>query len=418
MAEAMLALLARSLGMSREGDHTTWKGEHMSLETVVRDRYSHAALTPEVGLCCPVDYDPRFLEVIPEEVLSRDYGCGDPVSHVREGETVLDLGSGSGKVCFIAAQITGPRGRVIGVDLNDEMLALARSAQPTVAERLGYDNVEFVKGRIEDLQLDSELVSRRLGEQPVASYEDLQRLEVHLQHLRRHDTLIPNGSIDVVISNCVLNLVSTDAKQRMFRELHRVLKPAGRAVISDIVCDETVPLHLQDDPDLWSGCYSGAMREDEFIDAFAKAGFYGINIVKRDSGAWRVIEGIEFRSMTVVAYKGKEGPCWDYKQAVVYRGPFSRVEDDDGHIYVRGARAAVCQKTFAILTRAPYAEHFESVDPALPVAPGQAQPFPCGEPFYARDPRETKGIATARLLAGSNTSAAPRPVSGPSGGCC
>lgn len=369
----------------------------LEADAAVLDRYSQAAVTPEPGLCCPVDYDPAYLQAIPDEILSVDYGCGDPVSAVREGETVLDLGSGSGKVCFVAAQIVGPTGRVIGVDLNDEMLTRARKAQPKVAEKLGYDNVIFLKGRIEDLQLDGELVEERLGQRPVASYEDLQRLGAELGRLRREDTLIPNGSVDVVISNCVLNLVSTDAKQQMFRELHRVLKPGGRAVISDIVCDETVPEMLRADPHLWSGCYSGAMREDEFLDAFAAAGLYGVTVVKRDVEPWHVLEGIEFRSITIEAYKGKEGPCWDHKQAVVYRGPFSRVEDDDGHVFVRGARAAVCQKTFGIMSRAPYAEHFEPVEPAVPVAAGEARPFPCDEPFYVRDPRETKGLTTVSL---------------------
>src|SRR5262245_35221215 len=95
-------------------------------EAAVRARYAEAAQQPATGLCCSVRYDPRYLDVIPQEVLDRDYGCGDPTPYVRPGETVLDLGSGGGKVCFIAAQLTGPKGRVIGVDCNHEMLGLAR----------------------------------------------------------------------------------------------------------------------------------------------------------------------------------------------------------------------------------------------------------------------------------------------------
>jgi arsenite methyltransferase len=119
----------------------------IEVETVVRDRYRQGAQERVQDLCCPVDYDPRYLAVIPEEVLERDYGCGDPSRHLRAGETVLDLGSGTGKICFIAAQVVGPAGRVIGVDMTGEMLAVARRNAPKVAERLGYSNVEFRRGR-------------------------------------------------------------------------------------------------------------------------------------------------------------------------------------------------------------------------------------------------------------------------------
>ena len=100
----------------------------LDVERAVGDRYAAAANERETALCCPIDYDPRYLKAIPEEVLERDYGCGDPSRYVRPGDTVLDLGSGGGKICFIAAQIAGKEGRVIGVDMNDEMLGLARWA--------------------------------------------------------------------------------------------------------------------------------------------------------------------------------------------------------------------------------------------------------------------------------------------------
>jgi SAM-dependent methyltransferase len=106
-------------------------------EHAVRERYAAAARVREAALCCPVDYDPRWLAAIPPEVIERDYGCGDPSRWVRAGDTVLDLGSGGGKICFIAAQVAGKEGRVIGVDVNPEMLALARGAAPRVAAKVG-----------------------------------------------------------------------------------------------------------------------------------------------------------------------------------------------------------------------------------------------------------------------------------------
>lgn len=116
----------------------------------VQERYAAGANAVEAALCCPVDYNPQYLKIIPAEVLERDYGCGDPSRYVREGEIVLDLGSGGGKICFIASQIVGPKGKVIGVDMTDDMLELSRSNAPVIAETLGYANVEFKRGHIED----------------------------------------------------------------------------------------------------------------------------------------------------------------------------------------------------------------------------------------------------------------------------
>src|SRR5919198_1935438 len=116
-------------------------------ETVVRQRYAAGAKERADKLCCPVDYESEYLKAIPREVIDRDYGCGDPTRYLREGEVVVDLGSGTGKICFIAAQIVGPKGKVIGIDMTDEMLAMARRNARIVAERIGYANVDFRKGR-------------------------------------------------------------------------------------------------------------------------------------------------------------------------------------------------------------------------------------------------------------------------------
>ncbi len=363
----------------------------LTMDEAVRQRYSGGAQAVQPELCCPISYDPKLLQAIPQEVIERDYGCGDPTRHIRPGETVLDLGSGSGKVCFIAAQIVGPEGRVIGVDMTDDMLALARRNAPEVARRIGYANVEFRKAAIQDMALDLEEADQFLKASPVRSAEELRQFEAVLEDLRRTSPAVADASVDVVVSNCVLNLVNPQEKKKLFREIHRVLRPGGRAVISDIVSDEDVPDHLQRDPQLWSGCISGAFREDLFLQEFEQAGFYGISALSRDAEPWRAVEGIEFRSMTVLAYKGKEGPCWDRKQAVVYRGPFRQVEDDDGHVLRRGVRTAVCEKTFRIYAREPYQSHFERVPPRVEVPLEKAPPFPCSKGTLIRHPRETKG---------------------------
>jgi ubiquinone/menaquinone biosynthesis C-methylase UbiE len=360
-------------------------------ERAVHERYTSAARAPAPGLCCPASCDPRLLEIVPAEILERDYGCGDPTKHVRPGETVLDLGSGAGKACYLLAQIVGPMGRVIGVDMNDEMLGLARRHQAPFGRRLGYENVAFRKGKIQDLALDLEAVDAFLGAHPVRSSADLRALDAELDRLRVEAPLVADASVDVVVSDCVLNLVRPEDRVRLFREIHRVLKPGGRAVISDIVSDEDVPERLQRDPELWAGCVSGAMREDLFVRAFEEAGLYGMTLVDRPDAPWRTVEGIEFRSVTVTAYKGKEGACWDRRQAVVYRGPFKEVTDDDGHVLRRGVRVAVCDKTFNLYARAPYAAHFSFVAPLQPVPLAEARPFPCGAGMLVRDPRETKG---------------------------
>ncbi len=358
---------------------------------LVRDRYAAGAKEREEALCCPVDYDTSLLKAIPQDVLDRDYGCGDPSRYVRPGETVLDLGSGGGKICFIAAQIVGPTGKVIGVDMTPEMLDLARKSAPEVAKAIGFANVEFKRGAIQDLRTDPEALDALLAARPVTSAADYQAMQAEIEVLRQTTPLIPDNSIDVVISNCVLNLVGDGEKRQLFAEIHRVLKPGGRIAISDIVSDERSPDHMKADPELWSGCVSGALQEYEFTHALEEAGLYGITIDKWDSEPWRIVEGIEYRSVTVLGWKGKEGPCIDKNQAVVYRGPFKSVEDDDGHVYTRGQRMAVCEKTFRILTREPYAAHMVPVEPAI--LPDDDKTFDCSRPAI-RDPKETKlGIA-------------------------
>ena len=362
----------------------------INAETAVRERYAAGAKEAEAKLCCPVDYNPEYLKVIPQEVIDRDYGCGNPSKYLREDETVLDLGSGTGKICFIAAQIVGPGGKVIGIDMTDEMLNVARSSAPTVAERIGYSNVEFRKGRIQDLALDLEKLDAELEARPITDAASFLRADELAQELRIKHPLVATDSVDVVVSNCVLNLVEPKSKRQLFEEIFRVLKKGGRAVISDIVSDEDVPEHLQNDPGLWSGCIAGALTEEGFLKAFSEAGFYGIQILNRDEKPWQTVEGIEFRSVTIEAFKGKQGPCFERNQAVIYRGPFREVLDDDNHRMERGVRYAVCDKTYNLYRKGPYREFFEFVEPLADIPLGEAKPFDCSH-TARRHPKETKG---------------------------
>lgn len=376
----------------------------------VRTRYAEGAGRQVPELCCPVDYDARLLEVLPEEIVARDYGCGDPSRFVREGDVVLDLGSGGGKICYIASQVTGPTGRVIGVDATAEMLALARKYTGEVGDRIGWHNVEFRHGHIQDLALDRDALASWLERNPVRDLAGHAALMAEERRLRGEAPMIPDASVDLVLSNCVLNLVENSHRDRMFREIQRVLARGGRCAISDIVSDEDVPEDMQQDPELWSGCISGAMREDRFLQAFADAGLHGIEIAAYQTEPWAVVRGIEFRSVTVVAHKGKAGPCWEHGEAVIYKGPWKEVLDDDGHRLRRGERTAVCRKTFELLCREPYADQTLPVAPLIAIGEDEAAPFDCARDDR-RDPVETKhGVQREDVAPGS--------ACGPSENCC
>jgi len=381
----------------------------------VRRRYAAAAETVELSLCCPTDcYDPQYLAVIPAEIVDNDYGCGDPSKRVNAGQTVLDLGSGAGKICYILAQKVGPTGKVIGVDCNDAMLALARRHQQSIADKLGYHNTDFRKGHIEDLALDLEAAQAWLDEHPIRTIDQHAAFEAECRRLRRDGPLVADASVDVVVSNCVLNLVEPGAKAQLFAEMHRVLARGGRAVISDIVCDESPTQRIVNDPKLWSGCIAGAFREDRFLQMFEDAGFCGVEILGRAEQPWQTIDGIEFRSMTVCAYKGKAGPCLERHQAVVYKGPWKQVRDDDGHTFHRGRRMAVCDKTYRIMTdpQGPYAGQVIGIDPRWEVPPAEAAPFDCAKATI-RDPRQTKGADYDVTQVNEDA-----PCCAPDSGCC
>lgn len=370
----------------------------MNVEAHVLNRYSEGAQTRQEALCCPTRYDPALLALLPEEIIERDYGCGDPTPYMRPGDCVLDLGSGAGKVCYLGAQIVGPEGQVIGIDMNDDMLALARKYQQEMALKLGGDRVRFGKARIQDLALDLEAVEDRLRRHPIRSLADLDALTEFEARARRERPLVADASVDLVVSNCVLNLVPDRHKPALIGEIHRILKPGGRVAISDIVSDEPVPATLKADPLLWSGCLSGAFQEEAFLDAFVHAGFLAVGYAEWAEAPWQVVEGIEFRSVVLTAVKGAGTPCLDLGQAVIYRGPYASVTDDEGHVYPRGARIAVCERSYRLLMEGPYREDF------IGITPGSArEPVPWCAPAGTRRPAaETKGAV----------------VSCGTGGCC
>ena len=291
---------------------------------IVREFYEHAAEEPQAELCCPVQPDARDLAHIPKEVVERFYGCGSPVTaaELQLGETMVDLGSGAGIDCFIAAKKVGTTGRVFGIDMTESMLNVANDCRPRVANALGWDVVEFKRGFLEAIPLDA-------------------------------------ATADVVTSNCVINL-SPD-KPRVFREIWRVLKDHGRAVIADIVADRAVPPKMRADGKLWGECISGALTEEAFLAQLERAGFYGVSILKKTF--WKEVEGCRFFAVTMRGYKfEKKAGCTYIGQHAIYLGPLKAAVDEEGHLFPRGTPVEVCTDTAAKLSHPPYAGSFAIVD--------------------------------------------------------
>lgn len=247
------------------------------IKDAVKAKYSQIAENSQQSCCssgeCGVSplvqaettgYSAEDLACIPQEAVM-GLGCGNPVAmaELRAGETVLDLGSGAGLDVFIAANKVGPKGRVIGVDMTEEMIDKASA----IARNSGYENVTFRLGEIEKLPAD-------------------------------------DGSVDTVISNCVVNLAPD--KSRVFREAYRVLRPAGKLVVSDIVAEQALPDEMRNNLDAWAGCIAGALEQKEYLGKIKEAGFCDLQVISNrqfyveDSGSK---ETVKLLSITVKAYK-------------------------------------------------------------------------------------------------------------------
>ncbi len=221
------------------------------MKEIVKKRYAEVATGKS---CCSsitgaprsretarrIGYKEEDLRDIPESTLSSFAGCGNPlaIEEIKKGEVVLDLGSGAGLDCFLASRKVGTRGRVIGLDMTDEMLAKANANR----EKLGLKNVEFRKGEMEKMPVE-------------------------------------NGSVDVIISNCVINL--SPEKEKVFQEAFRVLKPGGRMMISDTVLDKELPSQLKNDPVAWASCIAGAVLEKDYLKMMEEAGFKDVQVLSR-----------------------------------------------------------------------------------------------------------------------------------------
>ena len=237
------------------------------IREVVREKYGQAALRVTTGgsSCCgaasalatgcdPITsnlYDSTQVGQVPEEAVDASLGCGNPtaLAKLNEGETVLDLGSGGGIDVLLSARRVGPRGKAYGLDMTDEMLALANENK----RKAGVENVEFLKGEIENIPL-------------------------------------PDNSVDVIISNCVINL-SAD-KDRVLSEAFRVLKPGGRFAVSDVVTKGEIPADIRKSVLMWVGCVAGALEETEYRDKLSRAGFQQIDM--ESTRVYRVDDAREF----------------------------------------------------------------------------------------------------------------------------
>jgi SAM-dependent methyltransferase len=314
------------------------------MHEIVQDYYGkqlQSSADLKTSACCDASAMPEWLKPllarIHPEVLARYYGCGLVCPPLLEGCRILDLGCGSGRDVYALAQLAGAGGLVIGVDMTDEQLAVARQHQEWHAERFGFDNVRFLHGYIERLdELDLE-----------------------------------PGSFDVIVSNCVVNL-SPD-KDAVIAGVQRLLKPGGEFFFSDVYADRRVPDSARNDPVLYGECLGGALYWKDFLRLAQRYGFTDPRLFDdrplevTDPVLAARVAGIRFFSATYRLFKldGLETACEDYGQAVVYRGSVpdhpARFLLDKHHDIATGKVFPVCGNTWRMLADTRFADHFEFI---------------------------------------------------------
>ncbi len=274
----------------------------------VREFYGQAALTANEDIVNPLAPAQQEADFVPDSAKKHSYGCGSPVTDgaPQKGEILVDLGSGGGVECFMASEAVGASGKVFGIDMTDEMLQLANSAKTEVAARLGYQNVRFKKGFLEQIPL-------------------------------------PENLADVVISNCVINL-SPD-KRMTYQEIYRILKPGGRLVVSDIVTDGAIPARIRNNVRYRGECLGGAMQQEELVAMMQAAGFVSIRFIKRFP--YRQVEGMDFFSLTYEATKTEAVPEGQVK--AVYRGPHGAIYTESGTLLVKGQVSTISVQEASLL---------------------------------------------------------------------
>jgi len=171
----------------------------MNVENAIVEHYTNGARERVEELCCPIDYDVSLLKILSQEVINRDYGCGDPLRYAQEGDVVLDLGSDSGRICYMAAQLVGKSWCVIGVDMNDDMLTMARKYQQEMTEKIGGNRVEFIKGHIQDLLLSTVVVHEYLTNNAITDTDSLSAFEQWKLEYQQSSPMIADNSVDLVI---------------------------------------------------------------------------------------------------------------------------------------------------------------------------------------------------------------------------
>jgi len=322
----------------------------------------------KTGACCTEDALPsdirKIVDNIEDEIVSRFYGCGSPIPPVLEGCSVLDLGCGTGRDVYIASSLVGENGFVTGVDITDGQLEVAKKHLDRQMERFGYKNhnVAFRKCYIEDLS----------------------------------GAGIKDNSVDVVISNCVINL-SPD-KRSVFSEIFRVLKPGGELYFSDVFSGRRIPEGLIDDQVLHGECLSGAMYVEDFRRMMRDAGCADYRVVSSrkfevdDPEVYEKIGMIDFYSMTIRAFKlDMEDICEDYGQAAAYLGTIKGhphfFDLDDHHRFITGKPMLVCGNTAAMIQDTRLAKHFKvSGDRSVHYGPFECAPAPAASEVNESSP--------------------------------